>query len=49
MIEAFKTPPKQEEIEPPDAWDRLEKTIAKIVPPKRNPFPTVNHQLTSDR
>ncbi len=28
--------PKPEEIETePDAWERFEKTIAKIVPPKR--------------
>ncbi len=28
--------PKQEEIETePDAWERFEKTIGKIVPPKR--------------
>ncbi len=30
--------PKPEEIETePDAWERFEKTIGKIIPPKRRP------------
>ena len=32
--------PKPEEIETePDAWERFEKTIGKIVPPKRREVP----------
>jgi hypothetical protein len=35
-----KKKPKPEEIETePDAWERFEKTIGKIVPPKRKPKP----------
>ena len=39
MAKPHKKPkPKSEEIETdPDAWERIEKTIVKIVPPKRRP------------
>jgi hypothetical protein len=41
MAKPPKKKPKPEEIETePDAWERFEKTIGKIVPPKR-PKPKV--------